>query len=441
MVSEGKVEGDQLGFTITDTAGVRWFIKFDPPGYPEMATGAEVVSSRLLWALGYNVPEYHVAYVRREQLVVGEGALVQPPGAYKRQMEDKDLDLLFKYAPLLPDGRARVVASRGLVGAPLGPFRFWGTRSDDPNDIVPHEHRRELRGLLVFAAWINHVAAQASNTLDNLVRTDDGRAHVRHNLLDFGSTLGSGGVRPQDFHAGHEYTVDLKRSVKHLLTFGFAIADWRTLPLFESESVGRMPRDGRQWDPRQWRPQYSNAAFRRARADDRFWAARKVAAMTDELIGAAVKAGQFTDAEAASFLVSTLAARRDSIARTYLPAVNPIVDPRLDDRGTLALDNAAVDAGVAEAPREYRARWSRFDNATGEVQALGESTGPATGIEAPAGLPGHDGAFVRVEIAATGGGAHPSWETPVHAFLRRTSNGWALVGFERMPDVPGAARH
>ena len=60
-------------------------------------------------------------------------------------------------------------ASKALPGRSLGPFRYYGTRPDDPNDIFPHEHRRELRGLSVFAAWLNHDESRSANSLDTLV--------------------------------------------------------------------------------------------------------------------------------------------------------------------------------------------------------------------------------------------------------------------------------
>ena len=56
----------------------------------------------------------------------------------------------------------------------LGGFRYHGTRPDDPNDVVPHEHRRELRALKVFGAWTNLVDMKAGNTLDTLI-TENGR--------------------------------------------------------------------------------------------------------------------------------------------------------------------------------------------------------------------------------------------------------------------------
>ncbi len=53
------------------------------------------------------------------------------------------------------DGTYRIVAGRLIPGKILGGFLYAGTRPDDPNDLVPHEHRRELRALRVFGAWTN----------------------------------------------------------------------------------------------------------------------------------------------------------------------------------------------------------------------------------------------------------------------------------------------
>ena len=41
-ITSGKSDGVTPGFTILDAKGDRWFIKFDPPKWREMATGAEV---------------------------------------------------------------------------------------------------------------------------------------------------------------------------------------------------------------------------------------------------------------------------------------------------------------------------------------------------------------------------------------------------------------
>ena len=73
-----------------------------------------------------------------------------------------------------PNGKYRAIASRFADGRPVGYFKYYGTRPDDPNDIYPHEHRRELRGNLVFAAWINHDDSRGINSLDMLcvARTD-----------------------------------------------------------------------------------------------------------------------------------------------------------------------------------------------------------------------------------------------------------------------------
>ena len=90
---------------------------------------------------------------------------------------------MLRRAASQPNGKYRVLVSRFADGKPLGNFRYYGTRPDDPNDIVPHEHRRELRAARVFGAWLNHDDSRGVNSLDMLV-TERNRAlhqalHVR----------------------------------------------------------------------------------------------------------------------------------------------------------------------------------------------------------------------------------------------------------------------
>ncbi len=432
-VISSKSDGVTPGFTIRDATGQVWFLKFDPPGYRAMATGTEVAVTKLMWALGYNVPENHVAHMRREQLVVGDGAKFTPLAAKTRPMRLSDIDSLLARADREPEGSFRVVASKALQGRPIGRVRFYDTRSDDPNDIVPHEDRRELRGYGVFAAWLNHVDAKAINSLDMLV-TDNGRSFVRHHLIDFGSSLGSGGVAPADHWAGHQYLLQPGDIARQMLGFGFHFPDWHTTKSYEAPSIGRLPQDSTGFNPILWKPRVPNRAFLHARADDNFWAAQKLVALTDEMLRAAVTTGEFNDPASEAFLVRALGERRDAIAQAYLTAVNPISDPVLDDSGTLTFRNAAVDAGVAQAPVTYRAAWSTFDNATGTGRPIAATSAATTRINAPAALPSTPGAFIKIELSSIGG-AHASWETPVDAYFRLTGGKWQLVGFTRIPEA------
>jgi len=430
-ITSSKSDGIMPGFTVRDVNGERWFLKFDPPEFRAMSTGTEVAVTKLMWALGYNVPENHIAFLRAEQLVVGEGATFTPYGGKRRAMRANDIGDLLKRANQEPDGSYRVVASRALPGKPVGRVRFFGTRSDDPNDIVAHENRRELRGYGVFAAWLNHVDAKSINSLDTLV-TENGRSHVRHNLIDFGSALGSGGVGPADYWAGEESLVEPAGVAKQLVGFGFSFPKWHTDPYYESPAIGRLLADNTDFDPEAWKPRVRNQAFANARLDDKFWAARKLTALSTPLLRAAVRAGEFGDANAEDFLVRALAQRRDAIARAYLTAVNPIADPRLAD-GNLTFTNAAVDADVARAPRSYRAAWWTFDNATAETTRIDETSGRTTRLIAPANLPAQDGVFIKVQLSAINS-EFESWEKPVDAYFRLRGGQWRLVGFERMPE-------
>src|SRR5215475_10081665 len=329
-VTSSKSDGVTPGFTVKDSNGQRWFLKFDPPGFRAMATGTEVAVTKLMWALGYWVPENHIAYMRREQLIVGSGAKFTPESGNERLMRLSDIDKLLERANREADGSYRVVASKALEGKPIGRIRFVGTRPDDPNDLVPHEDRRELRGYGVVAAWLNHVDAKAINSLDTLV-TENGHSFVRHHLLDFGSSLGSAGVGPADYWEGEEYLVEPRDTLKRMVSLGFAIPKWHTAPFHEAPSIGRFPADNAGFNPDLWKPRVPNQAFLHARADDKFWAAQKLMSLTTDLLRAAIKAGDFRDPASEDFLVRALAERRDAIGRAYLTAVNPIADPSLDD--------------------------------------------------------------------------------------------------------------
>ena len=195
-------------------------------------------------------------------------------------MRPEDLDTLLQHADREPDGSYRIVASKALPGKPIGRIRFFDTRPDDPNDVVPHEDRRELRGYGVFAAWLNHVDAKAINSLDTLV-TENGRSFVRHHLIDFGSALGSAGVGPADYWEGDEYLLEPRDIVKRMLSFGFAIPKWHTAPFHEAPSIGRFPADNASFNPELWKPRVPNQAFLHARADDKFWAAQKLMSLDD----------------------------------------------------------------------------------------------------------------------------------------------------------------
>ena len=428
-ITSSKSDGVTPGFTVKDSTGQRWFLKFDPPGHRAMATGTEVAVTKLMWALGYHVPENHIAYLHRDQLVIGEGAKFTLPGRKPRPMRRGDVDTLLRRANREADGSYRVVASKALPGKPVGRVKFADTRPDDPNDVVPHQDRRELRAYGVFAAWLNHVDAKAINSLDVLV-SENGMSYVRHYLIDFGSALGSGGVGPADYWAGSEYLVQPRDVARQMVSFGLSVPKWRTTPFFESRAIGRLPLHNGDFHPDLWKPRVPNQAFLHARADDKFWAAQRLAALSTELIRAAVRSGEFGDAAAEEFLVRALAQRRDAITRVYLPALNPIASPALDAAGMLTFRNAAVEADVARVPQAYRAAWWTFDNATGTTARIGESTASTPALEAPGALPRAEGAFVKVEVSAVGS-ANRTWAQPVTAYFKFGQGAWTLVGFER----------
>jgi hypothetical protein len=426
-----KASGFAPGFTARDARGETWFVSFDPPPAPESASAAIIVATKIFHALGYNQVENFLTTVDPARIRLDGGATMRRPNGKRTVFNRDDLNAILARSARGADGTYRAAAGRLLPGRIVGPFTYDGTRWDDPNDIVPHQHRRELRALRVFGAWTNLIDMKAGNTLDAVVE-QDGRSIVRHYLQDVGSTFGVGANGPHDWDEGWEHTYDGPPSLRRLLSFGLAFSPWQRAAYEEHPSIGRF--EGVAFQPDTWKPRVPSVAYLELRADDAFWAARRVMAFTDEQIRALVSTGGFSDGRAERVLGDVLIQRRDKIGRTYLTAINPIIDPALDANGRLTFGNAAEQYQFAAAPAAYRAVWSRFDNATGATSTLGETSSAAPTMLTPAALPAESGSFIQIELSAAAP-VFPSWSRPIQVHFRRQIDGWQLVGIDRLPHL------
>lgn len=434
VVSGGKSGGIQPGFRMKDPAGEIYQIEVDPPSNPELASGAEMIGTAFYHAIGYNVVEVYLAEIDRQALVVADDATIRDPlNGRRRRLQKFDLDGVFDRAARLANGRYRVLVSRFAAGKPLGNFRYYGTRPDDPNDVVRHEHRRELRGAKVFAAWLNHDDSRGINSLD-MLETTDGRSWVKHYMFDFGSILGSGTIYAQRHRPGNEYIFEQTPGWLTLATLGLYVRPWMTIdyPPVPS-SVGRL--ESRRFDPVKWKPEYPNPAFDNMRPDDAFWGARILSKVSDDAIRAVVAKAKFSDPAATTYLVDTLILRRDKVVAAWINQVCPVVDPVLTSDGALTFANAAVSARAGTPPSQYQLQWFRFDNGQNQRALVGgaESTSDASGRAPTALLTAGD--FVGVTISAKHP-EHQGWANPASFFFRRVSRqgstpSWELVGVER----------
>jgi hypothetical protein len=429
-ITAGKTQGITPGFTIRDSRGHVYFVKFDPILYPNLATAADVIATKFFHAFGYFVPENYVAHFRPEQLAIAPDAKVRVPGKKRRPMTAADLAEILSRVPHRPDGRVRCVASLRLPGRPLGPHKYWGTRTDDANDTFPHEHRRDLRGYRVFSAWLNHDDSRSVNSQDMFVRTAGEKGHVKHYLLDFSSALGAGSdasrqITPQNPRAGNEYILEKAPIFKTALTLGLWERPWRKVAYTIYPEVGRIEADF--FRPDAWKPEYPNPAFERMRPADAFWAARIVSRFSEEAVRALVHTGQFDDPAAETHLADTLIRRRDKIVAHYFSALLPLSGFRIEvDAGgpVLAFENLGEAAGLGRVDA-YEYQWFVLENRTGRLDPL-----PASGEtrERRLALPAGTHSFVMARLRARGG--PPGWRKAVDVYVRR----------EGMPSVVGVER-
>jgi hypothetical protein len=455
-VVAGKSEGKTKGFTIEDARGDRYIVKFDGPDFPELTSSAEVISTKIFYAAGYFVPENNVVYFDPAILTLAEDAEVTVAGE-ERQMTPQDLAKIVDPQPRRADGTIRAMASKYVDGRPLGIWTFRGTRDDDPNDRVLHQHRRELRGLSVLGAWLNDADRRNANTL--AVYTEEARPgpeglagdtarYIRHYLLDMGSTLGANGSGTHRVKHGYEYLVDPRTIAAQTATLGLREKPYEFQPLVKFyPSIGYYT--AKYFEPEDWVMVHPNPAYEYRTDRDGFWGAKRVMMFTEEEIRAIVATGQLTNPDAEEYLVQTLLARQAEIGRYWFGEVNPLdrfVLARLDyaTGGTngagvgttaaafvLEFDDLAVTSELESADLS-RYRWAVYH---GEAQLTeGVSDTPSVPVpflpDAARTSADEDDRVLRVELVTLREGQDPS--DPTHVYLHFPPNGEArVVGIER----------
>lgn len=377
-VVSGKLEGATPGVVVRDSAGVVWYLKFDPPAFRELSTGAELVGQRLLYHAGYPVPEMQVVDLALDRLVLDPRALHRDRYNRLERLSRQELDSLLTNLNPSRSRRIRALASRAVEGEPIGPFSYSGVRVDDPNDRLPHERRRTLRAYWLFSAWLNNTDVRRQNTLDTFVTVDArrGLGYVRHFLIDFGDSLGGAGERGKYIGEGYEETFDWAAMGGRLIAFGLRYPYWLWVRRTPYPAVGVF--ESRIFEPDTWEANFANPAFIKATRRDTFWAASLLARFDRARVEAAVRAAHYSDPRAAALIVQILMERRAKLLAHATRRMAPLVDPEV--RGSaLSMRDLEEIAGLPP-PREGRrykwsVRWNRTARPDCELER-GEGTAP-----------------------------------------------------------------
>ncbi|HTR52369.1 MAG TPA: hypothetical protein VMJ10_16765 [Kofleriaceae bacterium] len=366
-----KFGGTELGFIIKDARGVKFVLKFDDLDHPEIETGVDVVVDRLLWASGYNVPEDQISYIRPDQLILAPDAVTKDSDGHAMdKLRQQDVDKVLALIPHEPDGRIRGSTSRWIEGTGIGAHPTEGVRKDDPNDLIPHERRRDLRGMFAMYSWVDNVDVWPGNFLDSWI-VDPGnpkRHYVKHFALDFGRGLGAMAAKEHDLSRSHVYRFDFGTAFANLYTIGIEKYEWETRPQVQIRGVASTF-TAAGFDPGQWHSDQVYMPFYEMDRYDGFWGAKIVARFTRDQIRAAVEAGRYSDPLAVQYITDTLVARQRKLVAYWYNQVSPL--DRFAIGSQLCFDDLAITQGYVAAGTPTHYAISVFDKQGRAIAAPG----------------------------------------------------------------------
>ena len=430
-----KIGGAMPGFIVEDAEGVRYIFKFDETFAPELESGADVIVARLLHAVGYWVPDDVVIYFNREDLKIADDAVQEDAVGDEIPLEAHHIDqVLEEVAGPNDDGKWRGLLSRFLEGIPVGGYAMKGRRSDDLNDRVRHEDRRDVRAHGVFFAWLDQTDIKEDNTLDMWipVREEAELGYVRHNLVDFGKALGAMGADNLRPHAGWSHQWEYGYASASLLTFGIWKRPWEGREASRIRGMGRYDVEG--YEPHRWSSLRLWFPMRRMDRFDAFWASKIMMRLSRAHVEAAVATAKYSDPRAAPYITEMLLGRQRKTARRWFEGVAPFdaFEALADEDGTHRI--CATDLwkyyGFGDERTGYR--FTSYDYQGQRTGWHGEPTLDeegrvcAAGVEAQSGSDGYT--IVRMDLERDGDELPPAL---VH--LARDPNGdLRIIGVHRL---------
>jgi hypothetical protein len=430
VIDKGKDNGSSAGFRVKIPGKGKYMLKSDAP-VVERPSAASVIGAAAYHAAGFNTSCEQIVYVKRSTLKLTPGLTVTDNTERTRPFDEEALDKVLAGATKKGE-YYRFQASAWLEGRLIGPFRYENTRGDDPNDTIPHEERRELRGGRLLAAWLDHFDAREQNSMDawiaaNPQAPDSSPGYVRHYYLDTSDTIGStwdwDGVSRR---MGHSYLLDWGDIGLDFVTLGIASRPWDRAhfePGYELFSYFSV----RDFVPDRWVNEYPNPAFSRMTERDGAWMARILARFTPDLVGELARMGRFSDPKLTAYLEGVLEGRLEAILSRYLLRLSPLTDVHVDG-GRLCAEN------LAEARRLRPAEDFRYSARLGERPLSATRPAPARvcvdlpRVAGDGGSP--DDAAERYAVVTIEDGVA---EGPLlaHLYDLGPTRGYRLVGVER----------
>lgn len=356
IIDQGKPNGASPGFRVNLPDKGKYMFKADSKEQPERPSAASVIGAAAYHAVGFYTSCEQIVYFPPSALKLTPHLRYENNSGIERDFDQKALEKVLEETAK-KGGLVRMQASAWLPGRLLGPFRYDGTRSDDPNDVINHEDRRELRGGRLLAAWLHHFDAREQNSMDSWIAADkknpdSSPGYVRHYYLDTSDCLGSEWDWDEvSRRLGQSYLLDWGDIGQDFITLGILERPWERMKRSPGNEIFGYY-NVKDFDPEGWKNEYPNPAFSRMSERDGAWMARILSRFTPEMVRALAKMGEFSKPENTEYLAYVLEGRLQKILERYLMNLSPIADLKVSGTRLCGSDLAAKRA--VRPPADFR---------------------------------------------------------------------------------------